>query len=80
MSDTAIQDELREKAREIYGKTRYENLYDKAAERIDRFEPLLTAATTFIEEAERMGWGKTSETALPGSYDALVKAVKEMGE
>jgi len=39
--------------------------------------PLLSAATTFIEEAESMGWGETSEKAFPGSFDALLKAVRE---
>lgn len=40
--------------------------------------PLLSAATTFIEECDRMGWGETSETALPGSFDLLRKAVNEV--
>lgn len=40
--------------------------------------PLLSAAEAFISEAERMGYGKTSEKALPGSFDALVKAVREV--
>jgi hypothetical protein len=40
--------------------------------------PLLHAASLFISEAERMGYGKTSEKALPGSFDLLVKAVREV--
>lgn len=40
--------------------------------------PLLSAAEAFIAEAESMGWGETSETALPGSWDTLVKAVREV--
>jgi hypothetical protein len=45
------------------------------AERADH-AALIRAATSFVEEAERMGWGKTSETALPGSWDDLKMAVK----
>jgi len=39
---------------------------------------LLHAATSFISEAEEMGWGKTSETALPGSYDTLKMALDKV--
>ena len=78
MSDTeerTLQDRLRSRA---WDDRQHRQLREKAAARLDQLEPLLSAATTFIEEAESMGWGKTSETALPGSYDTLVKAVREV--
>ena len=40
----------------------------------------LEAAQAFIEEAERMGWGKTSETALPATFDTLKMAVEGMNK
>lgn len=40
--------------------------------------PLLTASEAFIREAEEMGWGKTSDKALPGSWDALIVALEEV--
>lgn len=43
-----------------------------------RFTTLLSAAEAFIAEAESMGWGEASETALPGSFDLLRKAVDEV--
>jgi hypothetical protein len=39
---------------------------------------LIRAATDLVKEAEEMGFGKTSETALPGSWDALIVALEEV--
>lgn len=39
---------------------------------------LICAATEFVKEAEEMGFGKTSDRALPGSYDNLLAALKEV--
>lgn len=41
-------------------------------------DALLSAAEAFITEAESMGWGKTSETWLPPSFDNLKAAVKDV--
>jgi|UniRef100_A0A6H1Z9Y5 hypothetical protein len=40
---------------------------------------LIRAATDLVKEAEEMGFGKTSEKALPGSWDALVQALTLIG-
>ena len=43
-----------------------------------KFAALLTASEAFIREAEEMGWGTTSDTQLPGSFDSLVAAVRSV--
>lgn len=42
----------------------------------DKITTLLSAAEAFITEAENMGWGERSETALPGAWDNLKLAVE----
>lgn len=39
---------------------------------------LIRAATDLVQEMEEMGYGKTSDRALPGSYDNLLAALAEV--
>ena len=46
---------LRERARELYGKTRYENDFDKAADRIEALEAELAKAREALEPFAKVG-------------------------
>lgn len=47
-------------------------------EHYDASSALIRAATDLVQEMEEMGYGKTSDRALPGSYDNLLAALKEV--
>lgn len=43
-----------------------------------RQRDLIRAATDLVQEMEEMGYGKTSDRALPGSWDTMVAALAEV--
>lgn len=57
-----------------------ESYFDLARAAIDAsgVEDLIRTATAFVEELRRMGYGETSERALPGSFDPFVEALERL--
>lgn len=41
-------------------------------------DALIRAATDLVQEMEEMGYGKTSDRALPGSWDTMLAALAEV--
>lgn len=41
-------------------------------------DDLIRTASAFVEELRRMGYGETSERALPGSFDTFVEALERL--
>jgi hypothetical protein len=50
----------------------------RAAIEASGMNDLLRTATAFIEELKAFGYGETSEKALPGSFDAFIRAVNAL--
>jgi hypothetical protein len=42
------------------------------------FPDIIRTAFAFVEELRRMGYGETSERALPGSFDPFLEALRKV--